>query len=62
MTQNIIINLILGISLIAFGIWLGKLTINKYKLKSYYDMQLLGASISSIIIGIYCLINLTNNW
>ncbi len=62
MTTSIIINLLLGISLITFGIWLGKLTLNKYKLKSYYDFQLLGASICSLIIGVYCLINLTESW
>ena len=55
MKNDFIMELILCIPLILFGTWPTRKAVNKYKLKSYYDFQMLGAGISSIIIGIYFL-------
>ena len=57
MGNNFIMESILFAPLIVFGIWLTKMAVKKYKLKSYYDFQLLGAGIASIITGIYFLHN-----
>ena len=53
MGNNFIMHIILCIPLILYGTWLVRKAVNKYKLKSYYDFQMLGAGIGSIIIGIY---------
>ncbi len=61
MKNDFIMELILCIPLIIFGFWLVKKAIKEYKLKSYYDFQLLGAGIASIIIGIYFLYNVASS-
>ena len=55
MGKNFILHIILCIPLIFCGTWCVRKAINKYKLKSYYDFQMLGAGIGSLIIGVYFL-------
>ncbi|WP_225037061.1 hypothetical protein [Winogradskyella sp. SM1960] len=55
MSDNFIMHIILCIPLILFGTWSTRKAVNKYKLKSYYDFQMLGAGLGSIIIGVYFL-------
>lgn len=51
------IDITIAFGLIVFGLWLLKIVITKYKLKTFYDVKALGVSIASIVGGIYLLLS-----
>ncbi len=52
----ILIDLILSLVLLLFGIILLVIIVRKYKVKTFYDIKGLGVAIVSIIAGIYLLV------
>ncbi|AUP78229.1 hypothetical protein C1H87_05645 [Flavivirga eckloniae] len=55
--ESILISLALSIILMVFGLWLGKVFLYKYKLKTFNDIRGFGVAIASILGGLYLLID-----
>ncbi|MAO16629.1 MAG: hypothetical protein CMH44_07090 [Muricauda sp.] len=54
--STIVINILLGISLIIFGIWLFKLILKKYKVKTFYDVKGISVALASVLGGLFLII------